>query len=95
MKYIKVLILLFFFNISQSQGVKTFFESPNDVYYVSSDLHIHTVFSDGVVWPTLRVDEAVRDSIDLISLTEHIEYQSHLNDIPHKNRNRSFQIAFQ
>ena len=93
MKYIKVLILLFFFNISQSQGVKTFFESPNDVYYVSSDLHIHTVFSDGVVWPTLRVDEAVRDSIDLISLTEHIEYQSHLNDIPHKNRNRSFQIA--
>ena len=76
-----------------SQGVKTFFESPKNVYYISSDLHIHTVFSDGVVWPTLRVDEAVRDSIDLISLTEHIEYQSHLSDIPHKNRNRSFQIA--
>ncbi len=87
------LFLLVFAFKSHSQGLKTFFESPNDFYYISSDLHIHTVFSDGVVWPTLRVDEALRDSIDLISLTEHIEYQSHLSDIPHKNRNRSFQIA--
>lgn len=87
------LLLLVFAFKSHSQGLKTFFESPNDFYYISSDLHIHTVFSDGVVWPTLRVDEALRDSIDLISLTEHIEYQSHLSDIPHKNRNRSFQIA--
>lgn len=22
------------------------------------DLHMHTVFSDGLVWPTVRVDEA-------------------------------------
>ena len=87
------LLLLVFAFKSHSQGLKTFFESPNGFYYISSDLHIHTVFSDGVVWPTLRVDEALRDSIDLISLTEHIEYQSHLSDIPHKNRNRSFQIA--
>ena len=87
------LLLLVFSFTSHSQGIKTFFESPNDYYYISSDLHIHTVFSDGVVWPTLRVDEALRDSIDLISLTEHIEYQSHISDIPHENRNRSFQIA--
>ena len=45
------------------------------------------------MWPTVRVDEAIRDSIDLISLTEHLEYQSHISDIPHTNRNRSFQIA--
>ena len=94
MKNLKYVIIFFIFsNMIFSQGVKTFFESPKNVYYISSDLHIHTVFSDGVVWPTLRVDEAVRDSIDLISLTEHIEYQSHLSDIPHTNRNRSFQIA--
>ena len=94
MKNLKCVITFFIFsNMIFSQGVKTFFESPKNVYYITSDLHIHTVFSDGVVWPTLRVDEAVRDSIDLISLTEHIEYQSHLSDIPHKNRNRSFQIA--
>jgi hypothetical protein len=75
------------------QKRKQFFKSPEGVFYISSDLHIHSVFSDGSVWPTIRVDEAVRDSIDLISLTEHLEYQSHSSDIPHTNRNRSFQIA--
>lgn len=77
----------------QSQGLKTFFKSPEGKYFISSDLHIHTVFSDGLVWPTVRVDEALRDSLDLISLTEHIEYQPWRVDIPHKNKNRSFQIA--
>ena len=36
------------------------------------DFHIHTVFSDGLVWPTVRVDEAYREGLDAISLTEHI-----------------------
>ena len=90
--FILILVILFV-NINYTQNKKTFFESPKDIYYISSDLHIHSVFSDGAVWPTIRVDEAIRDSIDLISLTEHLEYQSHLTDIPHTNRNRSFQIA--
>lgn len=37
------------------------------------DFHIHTVFSDGVVWPTLRVDEAWEDGLDAIAITDHIE----------------------
>ena len=93
MKNIILVLVIFFVNINYTQNKKTFFESPKDIYYISSDLHIHSVFSDGAVWPTIRVDEAIRDSIDLISLTEHLEYQSHLTDIPHTNRNRSFQIA--
>ena len=94
MKNSKYIIIFFIFsNMIFSQGVKTFFKSPEGKFFISSDLHIHTVFSDGLVWPTIRVDEAIRDSIDLISLTEHIEYQSHIVDIPHPNRNRSFQIA--
>ena len=93
MKNLILVLVIFFVNINYTQNKKTFFESPKDIYYISSDLHIHTVFSDGAVWPTIRVDEAIRDSIDLISLTEHLEYQSHLSDIPHTNRNRSFQIA--
>ena len=93
MKNLFLVLVIFFVNINYTQNKKTFFESPKDIYYISSDLHIHTVFSDGAVWPTIRVDEAIRDSIDLISLTEHLEYQSHLSDIPHTNRNRSFQIA--
>ena len=93
MKNLILALVILFVNITYTQNKKTFFESPKDVYYISSDLHIHSVFSDGAVWPTIRVDEAIRDSIDLISLTEHLEYQSHLSDIPHTNRNRSFQIA--
>ncbi len=57
------------------------------------DLHQHTVFSDGSVWPDIRVMEAVRDGLDAISLTEHLEYQPHKADIPHPDRNRSFEIG--
>lgn len=93
MKNLILVITILCVNTIFTQNKKTFFESPDNIYYISSDLHIHSVFSDGAVWPTIRVDEAIRDSIDLISLTEHLEYQSHLSDIPHNNRNRSFQIA--
>ncbi len=57
------------------------------------DLHMHTVFSDGSVWPDIRVYEAVREGLDLIAMTEHLEYQPHEEDIPHPDRNRSFEIA--
>lgn len=57
------------------------------------DLHQHTVFSDGKVWPSIRVEEALRDSMDVISLTDHIEYQPHKADIPHPDRNRSYELA--
>lgn len=57
------------------------------------DFHQHTAFSDGSVWPDIRVQEALRDSIDAISLTEHLEYQPHKADIPHPDRNRSYELA--
>lgn len=59
------------------------------------DLHIHTVFSDGSVWPDIRVREALLDGLDAISLTEHLEYQPHAEDIPHPDRNRSYEIALE
>ena len=47
---------------------------PNLKGYVTlqCDFHIHTIFSDGTVWPTVRIDEAYREGLDAISLTEHI-----------------------
>ena len=60
---------------------------------IKTDLHMHTVFSDGNVWPNIRVQEALRDNLDAISLTEHLEYQPHKEDIPHPDRNRSYEIA--
>ncbi len=57
------------------------------------DPHTHSVFSDGHVWPKIRVAEALRDGLDAFAVTEHLEYQPHLEDIPHQDRNRSFEEA--
>jgi len=62
---------------------------------LKTDLHIHTVFSDGNVWPTIRVQEALRENLDAISLTEHIEYQPHKEDVPHPDRNRAYHLALE
>ncbi len=56
------------------------------------DFHMHTVFSDGDVWPTVRVEEAWRDGLDAIAITDHIEYRPHSADMD-ADLNRSFEIA--
>jgi hypothetical protein len=56
------------------------------------DFHIHTVFSDGLVWPSVRSEEAWREGLDAIAITDHIEYQPHKADVT-TNRNRSYEIA--
>ncbi len=55
-----------------------------------TDLHTHSVFSDGHVWPNIRVGEALRDGLDVLAVTEHLEYQPHREDIPNPDRNKSF-----
>lgn len=40
-----------------------------------ADLHTHTVFSDGSVMPSYRVQEAWLDGLDIMAVTEHIEYR--------------------
>jgi 3',5'-nucleoside bisphosphate phosphatase len=56
------------------------------------DFHMHTIFSDGTVWPTVRVEEAWRDGLDAISITDHIEYRPHSIDVK-ADHNRSYAIA--
>lgn len=63
-----------------------------DYKTLKCDFHMHTVFSDGSVWPTVRVDEAWREGLDVISITDHIEYQPHKDDVP-TNHNRPYDIA--
>ena len=87
-----LLLVLFTLNIN-AQNRKEFFKSPKGVFLISSDLHIHSVFSDGEVWPSIRIKEARRDGLDLISLTEHLEYLSYKNDMNITDRNRSFEIS--
>lgn len=48
---------------------------PNIEGYVTlkGDFHIHTVFSDGTVWPTTRVQEAAWEGLDVIAITDHLD----------------------
>lgn len=56
------------------------------------DFHMHTVFSDGTVWPTVRADEAWQIGLDAIAVTDHIEYQPHKDDLPTKH-NRPYDLV--
>ncbi len=65
------------------------FPDTQDYQTLVVDLHTHSVFSDGHVWPKIRVEEALRDGLDAMAVTEHLEYQPHIADIPHPDRNRA------
>jgi 3',5'-nucleoside bisphosphate phosphatase len=92
---LRILIFIFCFSLTFCFGQDRKIEFPDISGYktLKCDLHIHTVFSDGLVWPSIRVDEAVKDGLDAISLTEHIEYQPWKKDIPNPDRNRSYVLA--
>lgn len=96
--YISVLLLCIVLNGQEhSHKSSRALSFPNIPGYktLKTDLHIHSVFSDGSVWPDIRVQEALRDNLDAISLTEHLEYQPHIKDIPHPDRNRAFELALE
>lgn len=59
---------------------------------LKGDFHSHSVFSDGSVWPDVRIGEAKVEGIDIIAITDHIEYRPHLSDVP-SDHNRSYDIA--
>lgn len=56
------------------------------------DFHMHTVFSDGLVWPTIRVQEAYYEGLDAIAITEHIEYRPKRNFVQ-GDHNSAYEIA--
>ena len=53
---------------------------------------MHTVFSDGHVWPSFRVREAQRDGLDVISITEHIDYEGFPEQLKY-DREAAFKLA--
>ncbi|MEN6618261.1 MAG: hypothetical protein ABFC28_01995 [Rikenellaceae bacterium] len=59
---------------------------------LACDFHTHTMFSDGLVWPTLRVSEAWLGGLDAMALTDHIEYRPFKN-YTNNDHNTSFDIA--
>ncbi|WP_164111775.1 MULTISPECIES: Sb-PDE family phosphodiesterase [Sphingobacterium] len=53
----------------------------NGLQVLKCDFHMHTVFTDGHVWPNVRVQEAWKEGLDAISFTEHVEYMPHKDDV--------------
>jgi hypothetical protein len=68
-------------------------DTPDGRRVLAVDLHTHSVFSDGHVWPTVRTWEAEKDGLAAMAVTEHLEYQPRMDDIPHPDRNRSYRVA--
>jgi hypothetical protein len=68
---------------------------------LKGDFHIHTIFSDGLAWPIERVVEADGNGLDVIAITDHIEYRPYLGGINGKiklrdeneNYNFSYELA--
>jgi histidinol phosphatase-like PHP family hydrolase len=87
-------VLSLTFYTGQAQFVRKDMKVPDIPDYITlkCDFHIHTVFSDGNVWPTIRVDEAWALGYDAISITDHIEYQPHKDYIPVQH-NAGYEIA--
>lgn len=84
MKKSFILLLILFCLLPVLSGQKKILSIPNIPGYVTlkCDFHIHTVFSDGDVWPTVRIDEAIRDGLDAIAITDHLEYIPKKDFIP-------------
>ena len=89
-----ILVTIATFSLQSQDSVKKKISIPDIPGYVTlrCDFHMHTVFSDGHVWPTFRVNEAVRDELDAISLTEHIDFEGQPDDIK-RNYNRAYELA--
>jgi hypothetical protein len=52
-----------------------FIPQVNGFNVYKADLHTHTVYSDAQVLPKYRIREAWQDGLDIIAVTEHVEYR--------------------
>lgn len=77
-----------------AQATRQHRPTPNvgEFHVLKADLHTHTVFSDGLVWPTTRVREAWAEDIDVLSITDHDDYHPHKQDVS-TNLSRPWEIA--
>lgn len=84
MKKLIIIVLLFVSLTSLINAQRKTVHLPALPGYVTlkCDFHMHTVFSDGNVWPTVRIDEALRDGLDAIAITDHLEYTPKKDFIP-------------
>jgi len=94
MKKLSIIILLIVSITFTGFGQRKIVNLPDLPGYVTMkcDFHLHTIFSDGNVWPTVRVGEAWRDGLDAIAITDHLEYSPHKDYVP-VDHNAGWKIA--
>ena len=82
----KLIFIAFLFVLTGTTvfGQRRIVNLPDIPGYVTlkCDFHLHTVFSDGDVWPTVRIDEALRDGLDAVAIADHLEYNPKKDFIP-------------
>jgi len=100
MRFIKFItrlfIFIFFINSytfsQESTRKELIFPDILGLKTLKCDFHSHTVFSDGLVWPTVRITEAWADGLDLICITDHLEYRPNKEEVI-GDHNKSYDIA--
>ncbi|MFC2134179.1 Sb-PDE family phosphodiesterase [Bacteroidota bacterium] len=89
-----IFIYFFILGINAECQTRTEFNLPDVLGYkvLKCDLHMHTMFSDGEVWPTLRAEEAWRQGLDAFAITDHIE-DIYIDYITPESRNLPYDLA--
>jgi len=77
--------------LSSSAQTRKEISIPNipGYYTLKCDFQTHSIFSDGEVWPTVRIQEAWREGLDVIAITDPVGYHKDVTG----NNNRSYEIA--
>ena len=60
-------------NESQARRTEIILPQVKGFNCYKADLHVHTSYSDGVVTPAGRVNEAWYDGLDILAITDHLE----------------------
>jgi 3',5'-nucleoside bisphosphate phosphatase len=96
LKFLHLFIAILISSVTHSQYHRQqstlYFPDIDSLKTFKCDFHIHTAFSDGQVWPDYRVTEAIMDGLDVIAITDHIEYTPHKEHL-NFDFNTSFKIA--
>ena len=85
---------VFFPSYGVMERTKPSFPKVGEYEVMLCDFHTHTIFSDGLVWPDIRVSEAWTEGIDAIAITDHIEYRPY-RKYTNNDHNTSYDIAKQ
>ena len=64
-------------HVRRKQATRREFILPdvNGFHVYKADLHMHTIYSDGSTTPEYRMQEAWYDGLDVIAITDHVEYR--------------------